>query len=248
MRPFARTRSSATTASEAGAEIRDPGAGADVRRPGLCGLNGEVVEGQLAFDAGGLRHGEEGRQGLFGNVLHRTLDCQQGGDGGRITKFHAQTDVGGCPGTLSLTPGNVRNVTIAVAALAAAPNRMRAPALGSGHDTVWLCADQRKSRITPNIPGARCRKRTVRHDGPCSRERLRPPSAESGTAAASQPAPTSSHTRTLRPSLRLPTSPSEADRDQPLTGPRSVQPTVRRVGWDHLVVPGGPGGSLAVAA
>ncbi|MDH3029029.1 hypothetical protein [Methylobacterium fujisawaense] len=68
---------------------------------------GEDLEGELVFDADGLRHGEERRQGPFDDVPDGTPDGQHGGDGNRITETHTLTDLRGCPRIRSLTPGNV---------------------------------------------------------------------------------------------------------------------------------------------
>src|SRR5262249_35768698 len=94
--------------------------------------------------------------------------------GGQTTKIHTLVDVLGRPGVLRLTPGIASDVTTAAGeVLNAASVRIRRSAPDRGYDAGWLRADLRNKGITPVIPGTRARKRKIRHDRRCYRERWR---------------------------------------------------------------------------
>ena len=57
--------------------------------------------------------------------------------------------------------------------LAEAPGRIRRLSADKGYDADWLRTNLRNSGITPVIPGKRGRKRRIRHDRCCYRERWR---------------------------------------------------------------------------
>ena len=92
--------------------------------------------------------------------------------GGRTTKLHLITDLLGRPIALHLTPGNIADITAAPALLAAA-GRFRRLIADRGYDADGLRRDLRGGGATPVIPGRRSRKRPVRYDRQCYRERWR---------------------------------------------------------------------------
>lgn len=92
----------------------------------------------------------------------------------QTTKIHALTDVLGHFGVLLLTPGNASDVTTAPAVLAQATGRGPSPGRRQGlrRQLAPGRAAGEKS-ITPIIPGKRGRRRNIRHDKRCYRERWR---------------------------------------------------------------------------
>ena len=83
--------------------------------------------------------------------------------GGQTTKIHALTDVVGRPFALTLTPGNVADVTVAPALLARSPGA-RYVLADKGYDADSLRRALRQAGVVPVIPGRANRKRRIVYD------------------------------------------------------------------------------------
>jgi transposase len=90
--------------------------------------------------------------------------------GGQTTKVHALTDTVGRPFALTLTPGNVADVTVAPVLLARARGA-RYVLADKGYDADALRRAVRKAGAVPVIPGRSTRKRRIVYDRSRYRER-----------------------------------------------------------------------------
>ena len=92
--------------------------------------------------------------------------------GGPTTKIHALTDACGRIAAVSLTPGNVADISAAPALLAATPAPRRLIA-DKGYDANSLRKTLRKVRTEAVIPSTRSRKTPIPYDAIAYRERNR---------------------------------------------------------------------------
>ena len=83
--------------------------------------------------------------------------------GGQTTKIHALTDVVGRPSAVTLTPGNVADVSAAPALLDRAVGAKHIVA-DKGYDADALRRSIRKAGAVPVIPGRRTRTKRIRYD------------------------------------------------------------------------------------
>lgn len=90
--------------------------------------------------------------------------------GGQTTKVHALTDVAGRPFALTLTAGNVSDITAAPALLARA-GKARYVLGDKGYDADSLRRSLRQAGAVPVIPGRANRKRKIVYDKSRYRER-----------------------------------------------------------------------------
>jgi transposase len=92
--------------------------------------------------------------------------------GGQTTKVHALTDTIGRPFALTLTPGNISDVTAAPDLIARA-GKARYILADKGYDADTLRKAIRKAGAVPVIPGRVNRKRMIAYDKDRYRERHR---------------------------------------------------------------------------
>ena len=92
--------------------------------------------------------------------------------GGQTTKVHALTDVLGRPFALTLTPGNVSDITVAPELLARA-GKVRYVLADKGYDADELRQSLRQVGAVPVIPGRANRKRQIIYDKARYKERHR---------------------------------------------------------------------------
>ena len=90
--------------------------------------------------------------------------------GGQTTKIHALTDTIGRPFALTLTPGNVSDITVAPALLGRAVGA-RYVLADKGYDADALRRQLRQAGAVPVIPGRSTRKRRIVFDQARYRER-----------------------------------------------------------------------------
>jgi transposase len=90
--------------------------------------------------------------------------------GGQTTKIHALTDVVGRPIALTLTPGNVSDITVAPALLARAGGA-RYVLADKGYDADTLRRTLRQAGAVPVIPGRITRKNKIAYDRDRYRDR-----------------------------------------------------------------------------
>ena len=133
--------------------------------------------------------------------------------GGQTTKIHVLTDVVGRPFALTLTPGNVSDITVAPGLLTRASGA-RYVLADKGYDADALRQSLRQAGAVPVIPGRITRKKKVVYDRralPGSPTLSRTPYAGSRISAASPPATTSSPPTSYPPSPSPPCSPSGSE-------------------------------------
>jgi transposase len=140
----------------------------------------EALQGRTAGSAGSLRGGSQehlSRPHLYqGAALRlrgkRGAKAQAIGPsrGGQTTKVHALTDTVGRPFALTLTPGNVADVTVAPALLARAQGA-RYVLADKGYDADALRRAVREAGALPVMPGRSTRKRRIVYDKSRYRER-----------------------------------------------------------------------------
>ena len=90
--------------------------------------------------------------------------------GGQTTKIHALTDVVGRPYAITLTPGNVADVSVAPALLERAVGARHILA-DKGYDADALRCAIRRIGAVPVIPGRRTRTKPIRYDRARYKER-----------------------------------------------------------------------------
>ena len=90
--------------------------------------------------------------------------------GGQTTKVHVLTDTVGRPFALTLTPGNVSDITVAPALLARAQGA-RYVLADKGYDADAFRRTLRQAGAVPVIPGRATRKRRIVYDKARYRER-----------------------------------------------------------------------------
>jgi transposase len=90
--------------------------------------------------------------------------------GGQTTKVHALTDTVGRPFALTLTPGNVADVSV-VPVLLSRARGARFVLADNGYDADGLRRTARKAGAVPVIPGRSTRKRCIAYDRARYRER-----------------------------------------------------------------------------
>ena len=138
--------------------------------------------GRSSGGAGRLRRGDEEHRHGFNLRQGAALGLRRKGGaqaqaigpsrGGQTTKVHALTDVIGRPYVLTLTPGNVSDVTVAPALVTQARGA-RYILADKGYDADALRLALRQARAVPVIPGRANRKRKIVFDKVRYRERHR---------------------------------------------------------------------------
>ena len=138
------------------------------------------VLGRPARGAGGLQRGAEEHvdrldlhQGTASRIRRKRGARAQAicrSRGGQTTKIHALTDVVGRPYAITLTPGNVADVSAAPALLERAVGARHILA-DKGYDADALRRAIRGSGAVPVIPGRRTRTKPVRYDRTRYKER-----------------------------------------------------------------------------